>query len=84
MLLNKVLLHTTDAYVKRLAKGGIETVADLIGHYPRSYKDKTEVLEYFSFVNIKEANTLHLKIETITSERTRNKKDLIKAVLADK
>lgn len=83
-LLTKALLHTTDSYIKRLQKGGIETVEDLIGHYPRTYKDKSDVLEYFSFVNIREPNTLRVKIESITTERTRNNKELSKAILADK
>ena len=83
-LLTKTLLHTTDTYIKRLQKGGIETVEDLIGHYPRTYKDKSEVLEYFSYVNIKEPNTIRAKIESITTERTRNNKELSKAVLCDK
>ncbi len=83
-LLTKTLLHTTDAYIKRLQKGGISTVEDLIGYYPRTYKDKSDVLEYFSFVNIKEPNTLRVKIESITTERTRNNKELSKAVLCDK
>jgi len=83
-LLNKTLLHTTDSYIKRLQKGGISTVEDLIGHYPRTYKDKSDVLELFSYVNIKEPNTLRVKIESLTTERTRNGKELSKAVLADK
>lgn len=82
--LTKTLLHTTDSYIKRLQKGGIETVEDLIGHYPRTYKDKSEVLELFSYVNVKEPNTLRVKIESITTERTRNNKELSKVVLADK
>ncbi|MDP2104218.1 MAG: DEAD/DEAH box helicase, partial [Candidatus Gracilibacteria bacterium] len=84
MLLTKTLLHTTDTYIRKLEKGGIVTVADLIGHYPRTYKDKSQVLEYFSFVNIREPNTIRVTIETITEERTRNNKQLIKAVLRDK
>lgn len=83
-LLTKAILHTTDTYIKRLEKGGIVTVEDLIGHYPRTYKDKSEVLEFFSYVNIKEPNTLRVKIESLTTERTRNNKELSKAILCDK
>ncbi len=83
-LLTKTLLHTTDAYIKRLQKGGIETIEDLIGHYPRTYKDKSDVLEFFSYVNIQEPNTLMVKIESITTERTKNNKELSKAILCDK
>ena len=82
--LSKSLLHTTDVYIKKLLGGGIATVEDLIGHYPRTYKDKSDVLELFSMVNIQEPNTLRVAIEMITSERTRNGKALIKAVLRDK
>lgn len=71
-LLTKALLHTTDSYIKRLQKGGIETVEDLIGTILEHKRSKSDVLEYFSYVNVKELNTVRVKIESITTERTRN------------
>jgi ATP-dependent DNA helicase RecG len=84
MQLTKSLLHTTDAYIKRLAEAGIETVSDLLSYFPRDIEDKSEVCERFSELSIREKQVVKCKIELITSETTRNKKLLIKAVLVDK
>lgn len=84
MQLTKNLLHTTDSYIKKLNQAGIIEVKDLINHYPRTYENKSQVLEHFSFVSIKEKNSVICTIETINSERTRNNKQLIKAILKDK
>lgn len=84
MQLTKTLLHTTDSYIKKLAQAGINEVKDLINHYPRTYENKSQVLEYFSFVSIKEKNSVICTIETMILERTRNNKQLIKAILKDK
>jgi len=82
--LTKQLLHTTDVYIKKLAKAGVSTVEEMIGHYPRTYENRTNILEHFSFVNIKEKNSVIAVIESIAQERTRNGKQLIKAILRDK
>jgi ATP-dependent DNA helicase RecG len=84
MQLTKSLLHTTDAYIKRLHESGIETVSDLLSYFPRDIEDKSDVCERFSEVNIIEKQVIKCKIELITSEMTRNKKLLIKAVLVDR
>lgn len=84
MQLTKSLLHTTDAYIKRLHEVGIETVSDLLGYFPRDIEDKSDVCERFSEVSIKEKQVIKCKIELLTSETTRNKKLLIKAVLVDR
>ncbi|EKE26433.1 MAG: hypothetical protein ACD_4C00294G0004 [uncultured bacterium (gcode 4)] len=84
MLLDKKLLHTTDSYIKKLNDAWILTVSDLINHYPRTYENKSNVLEYFSYVNLKEKNSVACEIETINSERTKNNKQLIKAIIKDK
>lgn len=84
MQLTKTLLYTTDSYIKKLSQAGIVEVKDLINHYPRTYENKSQVLEQFSFVSIKEKNSVICTIETINSERTRNNKQLIKAILKDK
>lgn len=84
MILTKNLLHTTEVYIKKLKEGWIETIYDLIWHYPRTYENKSNKLEYFSFINIKEKNSIICEIETIASERTKNNKNIIKAILKDK
>lgn len=84
MLLDKKLLHTTDSYIKKLDTANVKTVEDLIWHYPRTYENKSNKLEFFSLVNIKEKNSVICTIETIISERTKNWKNIIKAILKDK
>ena len=83
MQLTKSLLHTTDVYIKRLLDAGIETVTDLLTYFPRDIEDKSDVCEQFSSLNIVDKQVVKCKIELITSENTRNKKLLIKAVLVD-
>lgn len=84
MKLTKTLLHTTDAYIQSLEKSGITTVEDIIYHYPRDYEDRTQVLDSFSLLNIKEKNTILLKLLTIDTQKTANNKLLTKAVFEDK
>lgn len=84
MNIDKKLLHTTDPYIKRLNQGWIFTVENLINHYPRTYENKSNILEFFSYVNLKEKNSIACEIETITNERTKNNKQLIKAIIKDK
>jgi ATP-dependent DNA helicase RecG len=84
MFLTKSLLHTTDTYIKKLHEVEIETVRDLINYFPRDIEDKSDICEQFSLLNIKEKQVVKCKIEVLTSEVTRNKKILIKAVLSDR
>ena len=83
MILTKSLLHTTDIYIKKLREAGIETTSDFLMLFPREYEDKSDVMTQFSLVNITEKQAIKCKIELLTSEMTRNKKLLIKAVLTD-
>jgi ATP-dependent DNA helicase RecG len=83
MILTKSLLHTTDVYIKKLKEAGIETVRDFLILFPKDYEDKSDVLSDFSLVNIQEKQAIKATIELLTSEMTRNKKLLIKAVLID-
>jgi ATP-dependent DNA helicase RecG len=84
MLLTKTLLHTTDNYIKALEKVWITTVNDLINHYPRDYEDRTNVLDTFSYLNLKEKNTILVTLISIDTTRTQNWKTLTKAILEDK
>ena len=83
MILTKAILHTTDSYIKRLKAVGIETVSDLISHYPRALENRLDAQDSFSLVNIKEKNTIIATIESMTTDRTRNGKTLAKMVLSD-
>lgn len=81
--LTKSLLHTTDTYIKKLADAGVVTVRDFLLLFPKGLEDKSDLLTRFSAVNIREKQTIKCQIELLTSEYTRNKKQLIKAVLVD-
>ena len=82
--LTKSILRTTDNYIKALQKAGISTIWDLLREFPRDYDDRTSVLDSFSLINIKESNTILVKLLSITSQKTANNKILTKAVLEDK
>ncbi len=82
--LNKTLLRTTDNYIKALEKASILTVGDLLNHFPRDYEDRTNVLDSFSLINIKEKNTIIVKLLSINSQKTANNKLLTKAVIEDR
>ena len=82
--LNKTILRTTDNYIKALEKASILTVNDLLNHFPRDYEDRTNVLDSFSLINIKEKNTIIVKLLSINSQKTANNKLLTKAVIEDK
>lgn len=83
MQLTKSFLHTTDVYIKKLREVGVETVADFLQIFPKGYEDKSDVITRFSMINIQEKQAVKCRIELLTSEMTRNKKLLIKAVLTD-
>jgi ATP-dependent DNA helicase RecG len=83
MQLTKSLLHTTDAYIKRLREVGIETVMDLLTYFPRDIEDKSDISTEFSALDITDKQVVQCRIELLTSEMTRNKKLLIKAILVD-
>ncbi len=82
--LTKSLLHTTDNYIKALEKVWVKTVGDFINHFPRDYEDRTNVLDNFSLINIKEKNTILVTLVSINSQKTWWWKLLTKAVLEDK
>ena len=82
--LTKTLLRTTDNYIKALQKAWVLTVADFLNHFPRDYDDRTNVLDNFSLLNLKEKNTILVTLVSVTSQKTGNNKLLTKAVLEDK
>ncbi len=84
MQLTKTLLHTTDNYIQRLARGGITTVSDLLLFFPRDIENTSEVLDTLAYVNIQEKNTLKVTLINIIQERTRFGKKLTKFLIVDK
>lgn len=82
--LTKTLLRTTDNYIKALEKWGITTVKDMLEFFPRDFEDRTEVLDSFSLVNLKEKNTILVTLVNIDTTRTSGNKLLTKAVIEDK
>lgn len=82
--LTKNLLHTTDNYIKALEKAWVSTVWDFLNHIPRDYEDRTNVLDSFSYINIKEKNTILVKLISLDNKKTANNKLLSKWVIEDK
>ncbi len=83
MQLTKSLLHTTDSYIQRLRRGGIETVEDLLLFFPRDLENTSMLLESFAYVNIQEKNTVKVKLVNILRERTKYQKQLTKFIVSD-
>ncbi|MBW7954921.1 ATP-dependent DNA helicase RecG [Candidatus Gracilibacteria bacterium] len=83
-ILTKEILHTTDNYIKSLKKGGIETIKDMLFFFPKNLEDRSIVLDSFSYINIKEKNTILVKIISVENTKTSNKKLLTKVVFEDK
>lgn len=82
--LNKTLLRTTDNYIKALEKAGLKTVWDMLTFFPRDYEDRTQVLDTFSLINLKEKNTILVTLLTIENSKTSGNKILTKAIIEDK
>jgi RecG-like helicase len=83
MQLTKSLLHTTDNYIQRLYRGGIETVEDLLLFFPRDLENTSNILESFAYVNIQEKNTIKVTLINILREKTKYQKNLTKFVVSD-
>jgi RecG-like helicase len=83
MQLTKQLLHTTDAYIKKLADAGILTAQDFLQLYPKSIEDRNAQGSRFSQLDIRSKVAIEVEIISLTTEMTRNKKHLTKAVVAD-
>ncbi len=81
--LTKTILRTTDNYIKALEKAGILTVWDMLRFFPRDYEDRTQVLDTFSMIALKEKNTILVTLLTIENSRTSGNKLLTKAVIED-
>lgn len=70
------------AFVEKCVKAGIETVDALLSHYPRRYLDRTNQSTIEELFPGDEA-TFYATVEKVSSRRTRNRKSLVEAVVAD-
>lgn len=84
MRLTKTLLHTTESYIQRLSRWGVETVEDLLLFFPRDIENTADIIDTFAYVNIQEKNTIKVTLINIVQERTRFQKKLTKFLVADK
>ena len=82
--LTKSMLRTTDNYIKALEKAGVKTVGDMLRFFPRDYEDRTQVLDTFSLINLKEKNTILVTLVSLETTRTSGNKLLTKAIIEDK
>ena len=67
---------------ERLAMLGIETVLDVLQHYPRRYLDRTKRSE-IADLRLGEEATVFAEVRKITGRRTRNRRSLVEAVFFD-
>ena len=67
---------------ERLAMLGIESVLDLLQHYPRRYLDRTKRAE-IADLRLGEEATVFAEVRKISSRRTRNRRALVEAVFFD-
>jgi len=56
----------------------------MLRFFPRDYEDRTEVLDTFSLVNLKEKNTILVTLLSLETTRTAGNKLLTKAIIEDK
>jgi len=56
----------------------------MLKFFPRDYEDRTQVLDTFSLINLKEKNTILVTLLSIETTRTAGNKLLTKAILEDK
>jgi len=67
---------------ERLVMLGVESVLDLLQHYPRRYLDRTKRAE-IADLRLGEEATVFAEVRKITGRRTRNRRSLVEAVFFD-
>ena len=77
------LEHVTKPVARRLAGFGLETVGDLIDHFPRRYEDFRD-RKRIRDLKVGEEATVRGVVERVSGDRTaRRRVDLVRAVLRD-
>ena len=77
------LEHVTKPVARRLASFGLETVGDLIDHFPRRYEDFRD-RKSIRDLKVGEEATVRGAVERVSADRTaRRRVDLVRAVLRD-
>ena len=77
------LEHVTKPVARRLASFGLETVGDLIDHFPRRYEDFRD-RKRIRDLKVGEEATVRGAVERVSADRTaRRRVDLVRAVLRD-
>jgi RecG-like helicase len=56
----------------------------MLRFFPRDYEDRTQVLDSFSLINLKEKNTILVTLLSLETTRTAGNKLLTKAIIGDK
>ncbi|MBN2100353.1 ATP-dependent DNA helicase RecG [Candidatus Dojkabacteria bacterium] len=69
-------------YEEKLRRLGIETLHDLLHHFPFRYSDTSDIISITELI-VKGEGTIMATIESITNSRTRSRKWLTKATLSD-
>jgi len=56
----------------------------MLNFFPKDIEDRSNVLESFSYINVKDKNTILVTLISATNSKTGNGKLLTKAVFEDK
>ena len=70
------------ALIEKCQAAGIETVDDLISHYPRRYLDRTRQVSIGELFPGEEA-TIYATVEAISSRRMKNYKVMVEGIISD-
>lgn len=70
------------AYFRRLATLGLINIGDLLLYFPRKYEDLSLIRKIFEITTV-DTNTIQGKIIDISNVRTKNRKVITKAKIAD-
>ena len=76
------VLRTTTKHISLLDSIGIQTVDDLIKHYPRAYTDNSSYTQIID-MKLDETNTVLGTLKSFNTIRTRTGKHLTKGIFAD-
>jgi len=56
----------------------------MIYFFPKDIEDRSNILESFSYINVKEKNTILITLVSVDNSKTGNGKLLTKAIFEDK
>ena len=71
-----------DARARALAAADVNSILDLLGFYPRRYRDRTREATVAG-LSVGEEGMVLVRVGTVSSRRTRNRRSLVEARVSD-